>query len=114
MSIWQDRYLLFWGALGIILSIGIGYQYAMKFKLPKLSCQVPVSSPLPNLRYAQLPSVIPNLHLASKRHMFTIVDLRRADLMLGLQREPVMDFDPLVDKVVFTPKKFIRHAKMMH
>lgn len=114
MPIWRDRYLLFLGALGIVLSIGIGYQYAMKIQVFKLSCHVPASSLVPNLRHAQLPSVIPNLHLAAKRHLVTVVDLRRADLMLGSQGEPDLNLDPLLDKVVFAPKKFIRHPKRMH
>jgi hypothetical protein len=52
------------------------------------------------------------MHLAAKHYAVSVVDLRRADLLLGMPTEPVIFIKPLLDTVLFVPKKF-GHARAL-
>ena len=109
MHIWTDRYLIFLGIFGVVLSVGIGYQYALTStttKKPLQFCSSPSSFAIASLQDTQLPSVIPNFRLAACRHLFLPVDLRRADLQLEIQPDSVIISKPVLDTVLFVPKKF--------
>ncbi len=115
MHIWTDRYLIFLGIFGVVLSVGIGYQYALTSttsKKPLQVCSRPASFAKTSWQDTQLPqdiqlqSVIPNFRLAASRHFFLPVDLRRAELQLEIQPDSAITFKPILDKVLFVPKKF--------
>jgi hypothetical protein len=104
-----DRYLIFLGIAGVVLSAGIGYQYALTATTtirPHLFCSRPSSLAMKSLRDTQLPSVIPNFRIAARRHLFLPIDLRRADLQLDIQSDSATMTTPVLDKVLFVPKKF--------
>jgi len=93
----KPRFTRWVGVLGVIVSVWIGDHTITKTNL----------SDLPPTTHASLqPSQIPNMYLAAKHHTFSVVDLRRADLLLGTQTESVISIKPLLDTVLFVPKKF--------
>lgn len=108
MPIWTDRYLILLGTAGIALSVGIGYQYAMKFtqSVPAPRICMPASLVKHALLDVQLPSMIPHFRIGAKRHLFFPVDLRRVDLLADLQSDTPLA-RPLLDKVLFVPKNFV-------
>jgi hypothetical protein len=113
MQIWTDRYLVILAIVGVVLSIGIGYQYAMnlhRISVVSPSCALQ-SSPLFLLQSTQLPSVIPYYRVAAQRHLFFPVDLHRVDLTLDIQKESSPTILPLMDKVLFVPKTFKREKQ---
>lgn len=106
MQIWADRYLILLSIGVVILSIGMGYQFAKTTRLKQPIPQICTQSAPFFLQTTQLPSVIPHFRVAAQRHVFLPIDLRRADLVLGMRVEPEIMTPPLLDKVLFVPKKF--------
>lgn len=104
-----DRYLIFLGIAGVFLSGSIGYQYALTSApplKPHQFCSPPAYLAMKSLQDMQLPSVIPNFRMSARRHSFLPIDLRRADLQLDMQPAVVPVTTPVLDKVLFVPKKF--------
>ena len=108
MPIWTDRYLILLGTVGIALSVGIGYQYAIKrtYSVPAPRTCMPAHLLKDSLQDVQLPSVIPHFRIGAKRHLFFPVDLRRVDLLADMQSDTPLA-RPLLDKVLFVPKEFV-------
>ena len=104
MDIQTSRYLMLVGKIGFVLSIGMGYQLLKPAVCPPVASSFAMQS----LQDMQLPSVISNFRLAAKRHLFFPVDLRRADLLLGIQPDSDKMVMPVLDKVLYVPKKFTR------
>lgn len=100
-----DRYLLLLGVIGIVLSIGIGYQYAMTTlnHPPAKTC---LAVPPSRLQDTALLSVVPNLKMAAQRQILLPIDLRRADLQMTPDLASSPQALPVLDKVLFVPKKF--------
>lgn len=55
-----------------------------------------------------LSSSIPNMYVAAKRHTVVAVDLRRSQLLLGMQTDQEITIQPLLDAVLCVPKTFPR------
>lgn len=88
---------------GIMVSVFLAYQAMMS---PKTD--ISVAPPLLTSSIdIQMPSAIPNMYLAAKRHTFSVIDLRRVDLLVDMQPESDLLIQPLLDSVLFVPKKFV-------
>lgn len=107
MHSWSNRYLVYLLILGAALfSIGYNY-YTNQTMLSELPANLILSSP----QEVKLASSVPNLHLSAKRQVFSPVELRRADLAMGMvDQEAQPQSSPLLDKVLFVPKKFKQQA----
>ena len=106
----SDKWLLMGlGLAVVVLSISFGYQWAPYITKTKHYFEVSdcardhVSVSLHRIR---LPSAIPNFRVAAQRHLFLPVDLRKADLQLSIQSDTALLSEPLLDKVLYVPKKF--------
>ncbi|MCX7090098.1 MAG: hypothetical protein NTU48_01415 [Legionellales bacterium] len=99
----KPRFTRWVGVLGVIAIVWIGDHSLTKTDLSDLP---------PTASVSIQPSQIPNMHLAAKHYAVSVVDLRRADLLLGMPTEPVIFIKPLLDTVLFVPKKF-GHARAL-
>ena len=106
----SDEWLLIGlGLAVVVLSISIGYQWGPNITKTKHYFEVSdcarghVGTSLHRIR---LPSAIPNFRVAAQRHLFLPVDLRKADLQLSIQTDTALLSEPLLDKVLYVPKKF--------
>ena len=108
MYFWSKRYWIILLSLSLSLFLfSLGYQYAIHSKNGGASGDPVSELQTPFLQEVKLPSSVPNFRLASKRHAFLPVDLRRADLVLGMNdQEERPNVSPVLDKVLFVPKKF--------
>lgn len=93
----KPRFTRWVGVLGVIVSVWISDHSITKTNLSDL---------LPSAHVSIQPSQIPNMYLAARHYAFSVVDLRRADLLLGTQTKSIITIKPLLDTVVFVPKKF--------
>lgn len=110
MHTWINCRLIVLLILGVIL-FGMGYQYALHFKNQNVYVALESDVNPPFLQEVKLPSTVPNFRLASKRHAFLPVELRRADLVLGMNDQDTSPkVAPVLDKVLFVPKKFKRKS----
>ncbi|MGV3739886.1 MAG: hypothetical protein ACO1N3_01145 [Gammaproteobacteria bacterium] len=107
MNIWSKRYLICLFILGIAL-FSMGYYYYVTQTKNNISALDPFSDlALVSLNEAKLPSTIPSIRLNAKHHVFLPIELRRANLVLGMtDQDALPEATPLLDKVLFVPKKF--------
>ncbi len=89
---------------GIMVSVFLAYQAMMS---PKTDISVAPPLLTRSSIDIQMPSAIPNMYLAAKRHTFSVIDLRRVDLLVDMQSESDLLIQPLLDSVLFVPKKFV-------
>lgn len=107
MNIWSKRYLIGLFISGIAL-FSMGYHYYVTQTKNNRSVLDPSADlTLVSLQEAKLPSAIPSFRLNAKHQVFLPIDLRRANLVLGMaDPEAPPEATPLLDKVLFVPKKF--------
>lgn len=111
MPIQTRRYVMLLGAVCLAI-VAVGYHFfilAPAYKPLCVSGAFSKQKSASSLLDLQLPSVIPNLHIAAKRRRVHQIDLRRADLVMAItEDEPAHTIKPLMDKVLVVPKAFVR------
>ncbi len=115
MPIQTRRYVMLLGAVCLAIAV-VGYclfTLSSTFNPVSVSCNFSKQASAPVLVDLQLPSVIPNLHIAAKRYRVHPIDLRRADLVMAIaEDDPTSTIIPLMDKVLIVPKAFVRQQHL--